>query len=191
MIILGSTSPRRREILGYFSLPFQAVAPPFDEEAIPFQGNPEAFVCTLSQGKAKSLLPSYPGSIILTADTVVYANGKIYGKPKTPEEACRSLSELTHKWHTVYTGVTVIKEGKIFNQAEATQVLFNDLTTPQIEHYIAHTHWADKAGGYAIQLAGGLIVRKIDGCYYNVMGLPINTVAALLKKAGIELWNFL
>ena len=191
MIILGSTSPRRKEILSHFSLPFVAVAPPFDEEAIPFRGNPEEFVCILSGGKAESLTKEHPAAIILAADTVVYANEKSYGKPKTGEEACQYLSELVGKWHTVYTGVTVRHGDQVFHQAEGTRVLFNALTDSQIEHYIKHTHWADKAGGYAIQLAGGLIVQKIEGCYYNVMGFPINTVATLLKKVGIELWNFL
>ncbi len=191
MIVLGSTSPRRREILSYFSLPFETAAPVFDEEAVLFQSNPETFVCTLSAGKAQSLQSTYPESMILCADTIVYFEGKIYGKPKTQEEACRSLSELVGKWHAVYTGMTVRQGDRAIHQAELTRVLFNDLTEEQIAHYVARTNWADKAGGYAIQSAGGLIVRKIDGCYYNVMGLPINTLEALLKQFGIELWNYL
>lgn len=191
MLLLASTSPRRREILSYFSIPFTSIAPFFDEEAVPFHGNPEEFVSILAQGKADSLLSIHPEAILLSADTVVYANGKIYGKPKSAEEACQSLHELVGKWHTVYTGMALRQGNQIFHQVEMTRVLFNDLTTTQIEHYIAHTKWADKAGGYAIQLAGGLIVRQIEGCYYNVMGLPINTLAALLKRVNIELWDFL
>lgn len=191
MLILGSGSPRRKEILGYFTLPFSQVSPLFDEESVEFDGDPVKYVCTISAGKADSLAGSYPDSLILTADTTVYREGKIYGKPATAEEACTSLSELVGEWHTVYTGVTVQKGERVFHQAEATRVLFNALTQEQIRHYIAHTQWADKAGGYAIQMAGGLIVSKIDGCYYNVMGLPINTVQILLKHLGIELWNYL
>lgn len=190
-IILGSQSPRRKEILGYFKLPFSQVSPSFDEEAVPFGGKPEDFVCMLSKGKADSLSHQFPAAVILTADTIVYREGKIYGKPRDDKEAFLSLSELVGKWHTVYTGVTVQRGNKTFSQAEATGVLFNDLTPEQIRHYIAHTDCADKAGGYAIQMAGGLIVRKIDGCYYNVMGLPINTVEALLKNLSIELWDYL
>jgi septum formation protein len=191
MLVLGSQSPRRKEILGYFSIPFIQVTPPFDEGSIPFDNDPEAYVCSLSRGKSESLLSQFSESIILTADTIVFREGKIYGKPRNVEEAFQMLSELTGQWHTVYTGVTVQKGKEAFSKAEATRVLFNELTAEQIRHYIAHTEWSDKAGGYAIQMKGGLIVRKIEGCYYNVMGLPINTAEALLKRFGVELWNWL
>ena len=190
-IILGSQSPRRREILSYFTIPFIQASPPFEEEAVPFQGDPEAYVCTLSNGKAESLADRFSDKVILTADTIVFQAGKVYNKPKSDEEAFQAISELVGRWHTVYTGVTVRQGSQTFCQAEATHVLFNALTPAQIRHYIANTEWADKAGGYAIQMAGGLIVRKIDGCYYNVMGLPINTVESLLKNFGIELWDYL
>lgn len=190
-IILGSQSPRRREILSYFSLPFIQVSPLFDEASIPFEGDPEKFVCALSKGKADSLSDRFPTSLIITADTIVYRHGKIYDKPKSGEEAFLSLSELVGQWHTVYTGVTAQIGDRAFHLAEGTRVLFNSLTPSQIRQYVAHTDWADKAGGYAIQMAGGLIVSKIEGCYYNVMGLPINTVAALLNHFEIDLWNHL
>lgn len=190
MLILGSQSPRRKEILSYFSLPFTQVASSFDEGSIPFRGEPKEHVRALSKGKAESLASQFPQSIILTADTIVFRKGKIYDKPKNIEEAYQTLSELVGEWHTVYTGVTVQKEGKAFHQVEATQVLFNPLTQEQMGHFLAKTEWADKAGGYAIQGRGGLIVRKIDGCYYNVMGLPINAVENLLKHFGIELWDY-
>lgn len=190
-IILGSQSPRRIEIMNYFKLPFQQASPPYDESLIPFKGDPEAYVCELSSGKAQSLTQQFPNAIILTADTIVFREGKIYGKPKDEQDAFQSLSELVGNWHTVYTGVTVMHGNKCYHQAEATQVLFNPLTPDQIRHYHSRLNWADKAGGYAIQLAGGLIVKKIEGCYYNVMGLPINTVEALLKHFNIELWDYL
>lgn len=190
-LILGSQSPRRKEILGYFSLPFQQVSSHFDEESIPFKNNPEEFVCILSKGKADSLAARFPNATILTADTIVYRNKKIYGKPVSAEDAMQSFSALAGKWHTVYTGVTVRQGNKSFSRAEATRVQLNPLTPEQIRHYIAKMEWADKAGGYAIQMAGGIIVKKIDGCYYNVMGLPINTVEALLKHVGIELWDYI
>lgn len=190
-LILGSQSPRRKEILGYFSLPFIQMTSFFEEEKVEFNGDPEKFVNTISQGKAVALSSQFPDAIILTADTAVFFNGKIYGKPKDEEEAFRSFKELVGNWHTVYTGVTVSKGNALHVQAEATHVLFNALTDQQIRNYIAHTDWRDKAGGYAIQMAGGLIVKKIDGCYYNVMGLPINTVEKLLTKVGVELWDYL
>lgn len=191
MLILGSQSPRRREILSYFSLPFEQVSSSYDEESVPFFGNPEAYVSAISKGKASALLPRFPNDIILTADTIVYKNGKVYGKPLSEAEAINSFSELAGAWHTVYTGVTVQRGGESYEQVEATRVLFNALNLEQIRHYISRIEWADKAGGYAIQMAGGLIVNRIEGCYYNVMGLPINTVHALLKRVGIELWDYI
>jgi septum formation protein len=190
-LILGSQSPRRKEILSYFSLPFTQISPTFDEESVLFQGDPQEYVCAISRGKAQSLAALYPQATILTADTTVFCEGKIYAKPQDEAHACQMLSELVGKWHTVYTGVTVQSGEKAFHEAEATRVLFNPLTLEQIRHYISRTQWADKAGGYAIQMRGGLIVRKIDGCYYNVMGLPINTMERLLKHFGIELWDYL
>lgn len=190
-LILGSQSPRRREILSYFSLPFTQVFPVFDEESIIFTNHPEEYVCAIACGKAASLSQEFSQSMILTADTIVFCEGKIYGKPKNEEVAIQALSELVGKWHTVYTGVTLQQGMKAVHQAEATHVLFNQITTPQIRHYVKKTNWSDKAGGYAIQMAGGLLVNKIDGCYYNVMGLPINTLEKLLKHFGIELWDYL
>jgi septum formation protein len=190
VLILGSQSPRRREILSFFSLPFFCTSPVFDEDSVIFSGQPEDYVCALSKGKADSLISSYPHSIILTADTTVCRNGKIYNKPKDEDEAFSALNELAGQWHSVYTGVTLRLGEKEFHQAEETRVLFNSMTPEQIRHYHSKIHWADKAGGYAIQMSGGLIVRKIEGCYYNVLGLPINTVRELLKKVGIELWDY-
>lgn len=190
-IILGSASPRRREILSYFSLPFEQANSHFDEDSIPFKGDPEAYAQQIANSKALSLSKLYEKEIILTADTVVFQNGKSFGKPKDEEEAFSFLSELQGKKHSVFTGVAVLHEGVLHQGVEETVVIFNPLTPDHIIKYLNALHYADKAGGYAIQLAGSLIVNRIEGCYYNVMGLPINTVAKLLKKAGIDLWNYL
>lgn len=190
-IILGSKSPRRAEILGYFTLPFNQVASDFDEDSIPFEGKPEPYVLELSKRKAQKIAEKYPTAIILTADTIVYKDGKIFGKPRNEADAFETFSVLNDKWHSVFTGVTVKKGSEEFQKVEKTDVLFNKLSDGQIDHYIKRIEWQDKAAGYAIQAVGGLIVRKIDGCYYNVMGLPINTVEMLLKNVGIELWDYL
>lgn len=189
-IILGSQSPRRKEILSFFNLPFIQASPDFNEESIIYRRDPIRYVQTLAEGKARSLQNLYPHDIILTADTIVYRSGKVYNKPKDEKEAFAMLSELVGKWHSVFTGVAILKDGIMHSGWEETRVLFNAMTEEEIRHYHRKIHWADKAGGYAIQMAGGLIVRKIDGCYYNVMGLPINTVHSLLKKSGIELWDY-
>lgn len=189
--LLGSQSPRRKEILGYFDIPFRQVSSSFHEEGIPFNGNPAAYVQSIADGKAQSLASLYPLNIILTADTTVYKDGKVYNKPNTPEEAFQFLRELSGSWHSVFTALTLQTSEKKFSIVEETKVLFNHLTEEEIHIYYQKLPYADKAGGYMIQQAGGLIVKKIDGCYYNVMGLPINALRTILLNIGIDLWNHL
>ena len=190
--ILGSGSPRRKEILNYFSLNFSQESSLFDESSIAFIGDPLVYATDLALGKLASLKEKFPEAIILTADTIVYFDGKIYNKPKDEDEAFRFLRELSGKWHSVYTALTLYDgrtSKKKFEEVEETKVLFNPLTPEEIRHYHSKIHWADKAGGYAIQVGAGLIVNRIDGCYYNVMGLPINSLWRILKHVDIDLWN--
>lgn len=189
--ILGSQSPRRREILSFFGIPFDQVSSTFDEDIVPYDGDPLEYAKILSRGKAQNLSEQFPEALILTADTIVERNGKLYGKPRSKEEGFSFLKELTGDWHNVYTAVTIRKGDHEVSDIELTRVNFNHLTDAQIHHYLDTLHCYDKAGSYAIQQSGGLIVRKIEGCYYNVMGLPINTVWPLLKEFGIDLWDHL
>jgi septum formation protein len=190
-LILGSQSPRRKEILNYFLLPFRQVSSSFDEEAIEFQGDPIAYAHLLSKGKGEILFYKFPQNLILTADTIVYREGKIYGKPKDEEEAFLNFKELGGNWHTVYTSLTLRYQETEKQAIEETRVLFNNLTDQQIKMYYKTLPYQDKAGGYTIQGAGSLIVNKIEGCYYNVMGLPLNSLRNLLLQFGIDLWNHL
>lgn len=190
-IILGSQSPRRKEIFSSFNLPFTQASSNFDEDSIPFSGDPARFACELSKGKAYALQPLYPKAIILTADTIVYREGKIFGKPENEEIAFQTLSELEGRWHSVFTGVTLLHEKSEYHQSEETKILFNPLTSSQIKAYHRTTQWSDKAGGYGAQLGGGILIKRIEGCYYNVLGLPINAVRELLQKVGIDLWEYL
>jgi septum formation protein len=190
-LILGSQSPRRKEILDYFSLPFEQILPFFDEDAIPFAGNPRQHTIILSEGKAASLAHKYPEAIIITADTIVYRKGKIYGKPIDKTKAYQALTELSGDWHSVFTSITVQNNLQVSSTVEETRVLFNDLTSEQIHQYHQKLHFEDKAGGYAIQQAGAMVIKKIDGCFYNVMGLPINSLRSLLIPLGIDLWNYI
>lgn len=188
-IILGSSSPRRGEILHFFSLPFLQIASHFDEESIPFTGDPEEYVKTLSLKKGEVLSVIYPESYILTADTVVYLDGKIFNKPKNKEEAIFFLEKLSGKWHVVYTAVALSIGSVQHVRVEKTSILFHELTKSHIDHYLNHVNFLDKAGGYAIQQGGSLIVKKIEGCYYNVMGLPLSALQELLNLVGIDLWE--
>lgn len=188
--ILGSASPRRKEIMEFFSLPFTQEAPTFDERSIPFQGDPEKYVTELTLGKLKELKEKFPNSMIVTADTVVFCNNKVYNKPVDENEAFLALKELEGKWHSVFTALSFYDGGtQVFSAVEETKVLCNHLNDEEIRNYHSKIHWMDKAAGYAIQTGAGLIVNKIDGCYYNVMGLPINTLHKLLKHAGINLFD--
>lgn len=190
-LILGSQSPRRKEVLSYFNIPFMQVSPDYDEDAIPFEGDPIQYVQILSKGKADSLVPRFPEGMIITADTIVYREGKIFGKPIDENQAYEFLHELQGNWHSVFTGMTLHYKGKVFQEVEETKVLFNQLTEEQMRNYHRDLHFVDKAGGYMIQGAGSLIVKRIEGCYYNVVGFPVNALYAVLRLAGIDLWNHL
>lgn len=190
-IILGSQSPRRREIMDYFSLPFVQIASDFDEDSIPFEGHPAKHAMLLSQKKAETLAVRYPQEVILTADSVVSCKGKLYNKPRDEHEAAEFLRTFSGQWQEVNTGVTVRRGSEVHSSFEETKLLFHKLTEEQIKKFHSHLYFLDKAGGYAIERSASLIVSRIEGCYYNVMGLPINTVQKLLLKLDIDLWDFL
>ncbi len=190
--ILGSQSPRRKEILEYFDFPFKQANPLFDEESLPYTGgDPAEYAMKLAYEKGKSLQPHFPDSYLLTADTIVYKDGKSFGKAANYEEAFKTLTTLSGAQNTVYTGVCLISPKGQFQGYEATQVIFNPLTPEEIDIYLHKAHWQDKAGCYAVQGAGSLVIKEIKGCYYNVMGLPVNTLRLLLAQAGINLWDHL
>ena len=143
-LLLGSNSPRRKEILSFFSLPFKQLPSHFDETTISFKKDPASYVKQISDGKALTLASLYPQETILTADTVVYREGKVYGKPQNLQELKAFLKELQGSWHTVWTGVSLFQAGKLYQQAEATQVEFNLLTKEQLQIYyqtLARQSW--------------------------------------------------
>lgn len=190
-LVLGSQSPRRKEILSYFHYPFIQDTSFFNERDIPPHENPAIHAQQLATGKAKALLMKHPEATILTADTVVFKDGKYFDKPVDEQEAFAHLKSLVGSWHEVITALTIIHQGQIFEGHEKTRVLLNHLNSDQIALYHTHLPCADKAGGYMIQGPGSLIVKKIDGCYFNVMGMPINLLQTMLKQIGIDLWNCL
>lgn len=189
--ILGSQSSRRKEILNFFDLPFIQIASNFDEDSILFLENPKNYAQTLANEKAVSLAKRFPSSPILTADTIVYKDAKVYGKPKNKDEAYRFLRELSGGWHHVFTALALKKGDLLLQAVEETKVEFNSLNDEQIQLYHQKLDLSDKAGGYRVQGAGSLAIKSIQGCYYNVMGLPINSLQQLLKQIGIDLWDHL
>src|SRR5579862_2003646 len=190
-IILGSQSPRRKEIFSFFSLPFIQVPSHFEEESIHFLGDPQRYALMLAEKKAEVLSHQFPDNIVLTADTVVYCKDRIYNKPVDEEHAHVMLKELAGTWHSVFTAVAVRQMDSMVSDCEETKVYIRTLSDEQIALYHRSCHFLDKAGGYAIQNAGSMIIAKIEGCYYNVMGLPVGTARALLLNFGIDLWDYL
>lgn len=190
-IILGSQSTKRREILSHFSIPFTVVPSAFDEESVVFEGSPGQHALILSQKKNEVLRAQYPNEVILTADSVVFCDGVMYNKPRDFDEAFLFLQTFSGKWQSVFTGVTVSRGPLVFSDVEETKILINPLTSDQIKKFHSAIFTLDKAGGYTIEKSGNLIVSRLEGCYDNVLGLPINTTQKLLFKVGIDLWDFL
>lgn len=174
MIILASQSPRRQELLKLITNDFEIKVSNVDE-TLPSGISPKDAVLYLSKIKAE---PFKNGSdIIIGADTVVALDGKILGKPKNDENAREMLKFLSGKAHSVFTGVTLIKGDIARSFAVETKVKFFDLTDEEIDEYIKTGEPADKAGAYGIQGYGSLLVEKIDGDYFNVVGLPVSKLA--------------
>lgn len=190
-LILGSQSPQRREILGYYSIPFEQVSPHFAEELVPFEGDPAEYAKTIAVGKAASLAPRFPKAVVLTADTVVFKEGRIFNKPANEQENFEMLTELNGSWHSVFTAVTA-QSGKIRATAhEETRVQFHTLSDAELKIYHQAFKGTDKAGGYSIQMGGSVIVKRMEGCFYNAMGLPLAALQIVLKEVKINLWDYL
>ena len=179
-IVLASGSPRRKELLGTLGLEF-SVVPANDEEIAPEGAGPAETVMVLSRAKAAEVAKSYPESLVIAADTVVWAEDRILGKPKSEAEAKAMLHMLSDNTHEVYTGVTLMLGDKEVVGAECTKVFFRRLTDAEIDRYVATGEPMDKAGAYGIQGKGRLLVRGIEGDFYTVMGLPISRLYRELR----------
>lgn len=188
---LASGSPRRREILARIGVDFELVERELVNE-IWIEGTPpEQFVKELALKKARAAkIPpdAPPDGVVLGFDTIVWIDGKVLGKPRDPEEAKSFLRTLSGRWHTVYTGVAAVRvgDGKTATGVESTRVLFSHLTEEEIDAYVASGEPMDKAGAYGIQELGALLVAKVDGCFYNVVGLPLLCLTEVLKSLNIK-----
>lgn len=191
MLILASTSPRRHEILKFFSIKFKCIGSNFDETKVKFVKDPKNYALEIARNKALALDKKYQNTPIIAADTIVYANKKVYTKPKNGKDAFKILNELSNTWHSVFTALCIKHKDKIYEDIEETKILFHALDEKQIKTYHNSFYFSDKAAGYAIQKAGSIIIKNMIGCYYNVMGMPINTLKNLLLKVGIDLWDYL
>ena len=183
--ILASASPRRQELLTKIVDNFDVIVSNFDEDSVKFNGDVEDYVKTLAEGKGKDVASqAKKDSIIIAADTVVVIDGKILGKPKNADDAYNMLKLLSNKIHRVYSGIAVINTTNNIMKSEAvfTEVKFSELTHEEIINYINSKEPLDKAGAYGIQGLGALFVEKINGCYYNVVGLPLNLLNKIIKE---------
>lgn len=188
-LILGSQSPRRREIMNFFKIPFTQVSPDFDEEAAIVYPDPHDYSKSLAKGKVLSLMEKYPDSLVLGADSVVFMDGVYYSKPRDREEARAFIKSFSGKWQTVVTGLALACDGIVYEDSTETRVKFNVLSDEEIESYLSLDLWSDKAGGYTIVGTPSILVERIEGCFYNVLGFPVNGVKKLLSECGIDLWN--
>jgi septum formation protein len=179
MIILASQSPRRRELIKYITTDFVAKSSDVDE-TLPNEISPSDAVLYLSKIKAEPF--KNEEDIVIGADTVVAIDGKILGKPCDKSDAKNMLKMLSGKEHSVFTGVTIIKNCKEKSFFVETKVKFYQLSENDINNYISTNEPMDKAGAYAIQGFGSLLVEKINGDYFNVVGLPISRLHKELKE---------
>lgn len=187
--ILASGSPRRRELLEMLGVPDLTIRPATGPERATPGAGPEQTVRELSLHKAQEVAQTCaPEDIIIAADTIVYLDGAILGKPKDHDDAVRMLTALSGREHIVYTGVAVLRGGELRQAAEQTAVRFRTLMPAEIERYIATGEPMDKAGAYGIQGKCAIFVDKIDGDYNNVVGLPVAAIYRELKKLGIDIY---
>ena len=185
-IILASGSPRRRELLNTLGLSF-TVHPARGEEMAPLGAGPEEIVKALSKAKAEEVAREFPDKLIIAADTIVYLDGRVLGKPKDEDDAKAMLSKLSGRAHEVYTGVTVISGDKTICEAECTKVFFREVSAEEIDSYVASGDPMDKAGAYGIQGKAALMVERLEGDYFNVMGLPLCRLGKMLRTIGVRL----
>ena len=183
-ILLASNSPRRREILSMLRIPFTVVTLEGIDESYPHDLEPEKVSEFIANKKADEFLKRIgDNDLIITADTVVICDGKILGKPKDSEDAAKMLMFLSGKTHMVTTGVTVATKDNRASFTTESYVKFADLTEDEIRYYVDTFHPLDKAGAYGIQeWIGAVAVAKIDGSFYNVMGLPVHRLYQVLKN---------
>lgn len=183
-IYLASKSPRRRKLLKQLGLKFKSFSVDLHEEILDGE-HPAQTVKRLALHKSQAAIKKVDSGIVITADTIVVLDKKIIGKPKSVDDAYRILSKLSGRTHTVYTGFVIqnLEKKKRFVDYEKTKVTFRKLAPSEIKEYIATGSPMDKAGAYGIQDDfGAVFVKKIDGCYYNVVGLPLAKLYRSLLK---------
>ncbi len=188
-IVLASGSPRRRELLAQIGLRFTVKPANVDERRNPGEA-PEGYALRLAENKARAAAQGTRG-VVIAADTVVAIDGEILGKPVDAQDADRMLSLLSGREHAVVSGLAVldVETDRLITRAARTRVWFKTLTSEHRASYIATGEPLDKAGAYGIQERGALLVERIEGCYFNVVGLPLSLLGDMLMDLGIPVWK--
>lgn len=171
-IILASASPRRKELMELAGYDFEVICADI-VEVVPEEAMPQEVVMSLALQKAQAVAAEHKEAVVIGSDTVVALDGKILGKPHSEQEACEMLRSLSGRTHKVFTGVAIVCGGKVKNFFDETDVEFYSLGDDEIKKYVATGEPTDKAGAYGIQGKGSVLVKKINGDFFSVMGLPI------------------
>jgi len=188
-IILASQSRPRSDLLRQMGLKF-TVAGPCAREARSLRGSCAELVIDNAMRKALDVASRYNSGVVIAADTVVRVGTKIIGKPKNLKDACRTLKLLSKRPQWVYSGVAVvdIDNCRSYTDHEKTKIYMYPLSDKQIRNYFRKVSPLDKAGSFDIRGAGGIFIDRIEGCFYNVVGLPLAKLAKMLRKTGIEVF---
>ncbi|CDA92219.1 septum formation protein Maf [Ruminococcus sp. CAG:563] len=171
-IILASASPRRKELMELAGYDFEVICADI-VEVVPEEAMPQEVVMSLALQKAQAVAAEHKEAVVIGSDTVVALDGKILGKPHSEQEACEMLRSLSGRTHKVFTGVAIVCGGKVKNFFDETDVEFYSLGDDEIKKYVATGEPTDKAGAYGIQGKGSVLVKRINGDFFSVMGLPI------------------
>jgi septum formation protein len=187
-IILASASPRRRELLRQIGIDFTVDPADVDERVLPGE-SPEAYAVRVALDKARIAAQRAGTGVVIAADTIVVLDNAILGKPSDDEDAERMLTMLSGRTHQVITGMAIMDPaaGKTLTRSSTTNVLFRELSPDEIRWYVRTGEPLDKAGAYGIQEKGSLFISRIEGCYFNVVGLPLSLLGEMLLEFGINL----
>ncbi|MGE5341142.1 MAG: Maf family protein [Candidatus Omnitrophota bacterium] len=186
--ILASSSPRRKELLGLIGITPQIIIPEADETKLPDE-TIEGFLQRVSIAKGEAVYkPEFYDIPVISSDTIVVCENRVIGKPSGRDEAYEFLKLLSNKKHEVLTGVCIRYRGQTTYEYERTEVVFSEISEEELGYYLDHEDYMDKAGAYAIQGKASVFIKRIDGCFFNVMGFPLNRFYNMLKKIGISLF---
>ncbi len=184
-VILASQSPRRTELLRVIGLAHEVRPADVDETQFPAE-DPVAHAVRLARAKAAKLALEFRDAVVIGADTIVVLDGEILGKPATEAEARETLARLSGRTHAVHTAIAVARGADVRSAVESVDVTFLPIDAAGIEAYVATKEPMDKAGAYGIQGHGAILVERIDGDYFAVMGLPLSRLVRLLREVGVE-----